>query len=201
MAGSLIRFARLFGALALLLPSGYARAQSPVRQGDVILLHFLRERLLSDSVVVDSRGEAVFPKLGVMQVSDFTIRELQDTLMVRYREYLREPELQVSVLRRVVVNGEVRMPGVYHIDASSTVRDVIARAGGPTDAANRKKVFVIRDGIQLAATGWDREVTPTTDLRSGDHLMVGRKNWLVMNAFPAISTAISVTSFVIFLTR
>src|SRR5687768_17390157 len=160
MAGSLFRSPRLVGALALLLPlmpisavsaqttlaAAQRVAESPVRQGDVILLHFLRERQMSDSVVVDARGEAVFPKLGTMQVSTLTIGGLQDTLLIRYREYLREPELQVSVLRRVVVNGEVRMPGVYHIDAASTVRDVLARAGGPTDAANKKKVAIIRAG-------------------------------------------------------
>lgn len=213
MAVSLSRFARA-GALALLFPAfaGTASAQgsleaaervaqNQVRTGDVIILRFLRERMLSDSVVVSVRGEAVFPKLGVMQVSRFTISELQDTLLARYAEYLRQPELQVMVLRRVVVNGEVRMPGVYHIDATSTVRDVIARAGGPTEAANRKNVRIVREGQQISARGWDQDVTNAMDLRSGDQLIVGRKNWLVMNAFPAISTAISVTSFVIFLTR
>lgn len=209
-----LRFAR-HGALALLflaLAAGSVSAQGStdaavrvaqnrVSTGDVIILHFLRERMLSDSVVVNARGEAVFPKLGVMNVSRFTIAELQDTLLGRYAEYLRQPELQVIVLRRVVVNGEVRMPGVYHIDASSTVRDVIARAGGPTEAANRKNVKIIRDGEEISARGWDQDVTNAMDLRSGDQLIVGRKNWLVMNAFPAISTAISVTSFVIFLTR
>lgn len=213
MAGSLFRFARL-GALALLFPAfaGTALAQgsldaaervtqNQVRTGDVIILRFLRERMLSDSVVVNARGEAVFPKLGVINVARFTIGQLQDSLLARYAEYLRQPELQVMVLRRVVVNGEVRMPGVYHIDASSTVRDVIARAGGPTEAANRKNVRVIRDGEQISARGWDQDVTNAMDLRSGDQLIVGRKNWLVLNAFPAISTAISLTSFVILLTR
>ena len=214
MAGSLSRITRL-GVLALLfsLPAaGGALAQgaqdaservtqSRVSTGDVIILHFLRERTLSDSVVVDARGNAVFPKLGVINVARFTIGELQDSLLGRYAEYLRQPEMQVMVLRRVVVNGEVRMPGVYHIDASSTVRDVIARAGGPTEAANRKNVKIIRDGQQISARGWDQDVTNAMDLRSGDQLIVGRKNWLVINAFPAISTAISLTSFVILLTR
>jgi protein involved in polysaccharide export with SLBB domain len=218
MAGhlfGLVRAHAFLGALALLFSASFAGAagaqgsadaaervaQSQVSSGDVIVLRFLRERMLSDSVVVNVRGEAVFPKLGVMNVSRFTIAQLQDTLLARYAEYLRQPELQVMVLRRVVVNGEVRMPGVYHIDASSTVRDVLARAGGPTESANRKKVFIVRDGERISAQGWERDVTPAMDLRSGDQLMIGRKNWLVMNAFPVISTAISVTSFVIFLTN
>ena len=216
MAGSPFGLTRAFalrGALALLFSATFAGvagaqgsadaaervAQNRVSGGDVIILHFLRERMLSDSVVVNARGEAVFPKLGVMNVSRFTIAQLQDTLLARYAEYLRQPELQVMVLRRVVVNGEVRMPGVYHIDASSTVRDVIARAGGTTEAANRKKVDIVRDGERISARGWDQNVTPAMDLRTGDQLFVGRKNWLVINAFPVISTAISVTTFVIWL--
>jgi protein involved in polysaccharide export with SLBB domain len=214
MAGSKSRFPRaLAGVLALLFSAAIAgtagaqgsngaaerTAQNQVSVGDVIVLHFLRERLLSDSVVVNANGETVFPKLGVMNVTRFTIGQLQDTLQARYAEYLRQPELQVMVMRRVVVNGDVRMPGVYHIDASSTVRDLIARAGGTTDAANRKKVHIVRDGKSISARGWDENVTPAMDLRTGDQVFVGRKNWLVMNAFPVISTAISVTTFVIWL--
>jgi protein involved in polysaccharide export with SLBB domain len=213
MAGSIFPIARAC-AFALLLPviaagSAFAQAsvetaervaQNQVRTGDVIILHFLRERQLSDSVIVDVRGDAVFPKLGAMNVSRFTIGDLQDTLVARYAVYLRQPELQVMVMRRVVVNGEVRMPGVYHIDAASGVRDVIARAGGTTEAANRKKVHVIREGQRISVRGWDYEgLTAAMDLRSGDQLVVGRKNWLTLNAFPAISTLISVTTFAIFI--
>lgn len=178
-------------------------AATRLRPGDRIELHFLRERDLSGGVTVSERGETTFPKLGVMRVDALTIGELKDTLRVRYSEYLRSPEFEVSVLRRVVVNGEVKVPNVYMVDVNSTVRDVIARAGGLTEMGSRSRVSIVRGNERIDAKGWDREVTSgsTTDLQSGDQVVVGRKNWLVVNAIPAISTAVLLGSFVLTVAR
>jgi protein involved in polysaccharide export with SLBB domain len=165
--------------------------------GDQIALNFLRDRELSATVQVNDRGEAVFPKIGIMRVTDMTIGELRDTLRVRYAEFLRLPEFEVAVLRRVVVNGEVRVPNVYMVDVASTVRDVIARAGGVTESGNRNNVVIIRGGERIKAKGWDGANAPITDVQSGDQIIVGRKNWLIMNALPVISTGVLVASFVI----
>jgi protein involved in polysaccharide export with SLBB domain len=97
----------------------------------------------------------------------------------------------------VVVNGEVRVPNVYMVDVASTVRDVIARAGGVTESGNRNNVVIIRGGERIKAKGWDGANAPITDVQSGDQIIVGRKNWLIMNALPVISTGVLVASFVI----
>lgn len=172
-------------------------ASARVQPGDRIILRFLRDRELSDSLVVNERGESAFPKIGVLRVSDMTISELQDTLRTRYSEFLRLPEFQIAVLRRIVVNGEVRMPNVLLVDGSFTVRDVIARAGGITESGDRKKVAIIRDGQRISVKDWDRSQGSEIDLRSGDQVLVGRKNWLVMNALSVVSTGVLVASFVI----
>lgn len=172
-------------------------ASATLRTGDRVVLHFLRERELSGEVTVNERGEAPFPKIGLMRVTDMSIAQLQDTLRARYAEFLRVPELEIAVLRRIVVNGEVRIPNVYMVDGASTVRDVIARAGGLTDAGSRGKVAIIRDGVRIPVKGWERDVGPSSDLRSGDQVIVGRKSWFTMNALSVISTGVLVTSFVI----
>ena len=163
----------------------------------MIVLHFPRERLLSDSIFVDERGQGAFPKLGLVDVSTITIGALLDMLRSRYSEFFRLPEFQIAVLRRVTVNGEVRAPNVYLVDAASTVRDVIARAGGVLETGNRSNVAILRDGQSIPVQGWDRDTGPSMDLQSGDLISVGRKNWFVLNAFGAISTAVLETSFVI----
>jgi len=172
-------------------------ASAQLRPGDRIELQFRRDRELNSSIIVDERGEAVFPKLGVLDVGDVTIAGLQDTLRTRYAEYLRHPELEVSVLRRVVVNGEVRAPNVYMLDvASSGVRDAIARAGGLLETSNRKKVYVVRDGERVHVKNWENSRGPETDLQSGDQIIVGRKNWLTLNALPVISTSVIVIGLI-----
>ena len=172
-------------------------AAARVRPGDRVALHFLRDRELSGEVSVNERGEAPFPKIGLMRVTDMTIAQLQDSLRVRYAEYLRAPEIEIAVLRRIVVNGEVKLPNVYMVDGTSTVRDVIARAGGVTESGDRDKVSIMRNGERIRVKGWDRDAGPGTDLQSGDQVVVERKSWLEMNLLSVVSTGILVASFVI----
>ena len=167
-----------------------------LRPGDRIELQFRRDRELSGGVNVSERGEAVFPKLGTIDVSRITIAALQDTLRTRYAEYLRTPELEVTVLRRIVVNGEVRMPNVYMVDLNSSVRDAIARAGGVLETGSKGKVSIVRDGQERRVKDWDRVQGPETDLLSGDQIVVGRKSWLTLNALPVISTSVIVIGLI-----
>ena len=202
---SLVRFSSLVAAL---LSASNLHAQSGVegtaqraavaalRPGDRIELQFRRDRELSGAVNVNERGEAVFPKLGTIDVTRVTIGTLPDTLRARYSEYLRSPELEVTVLRRIVVNGEVRMPNVYMVDVTSGVRDAIARAGGLLETASKSKVSIIRDGTERRVRDWDRSQGPETDLQSGDQVVVGRKNWLTLNALPVISTSVIVVGLI-----
>jgi protein involved in polysaccharide export with SLBB domain len=171
--------------------------ETRVRPGDQIALNFLRDRELSGTMTVNERGEAAFPKLGMFQVTHLTIAQLQDTLRARYAQYLRTPEFEITVLRRVAVNGEVRAPNVYLVDPATTLRDVIARAGGLTEFGSRGKVAVLRGQQHIPVKDWDREAGGTFALESGDQVLVGRKNWFVINALSTISTAVLVASFVI----
>ena len=171
-------------------------ASAFLRPGDRIEVQFRRDRELNSSVSVSERGEAVFPKLGTIDVSRVSIGGLQDTLRQRYQVYLRSPELEVTVLRRVVVNGEVRMPNVYMLDVTSGVREAIARAGGLLETANKKNVTVIRSGKRNKVKNWDSSNGPETDVQSGDQIVVGRKSWLVLNALPVISTSVIVIGLI-----
>jgi protein involved in polysaccharide export with SLBB domain len=165
-------------------------ASSLVRPGDQIALRFLREPQMSATVGVNERGDAPFPKLGMLHVAELTISQVEDTLRSRYAEYLRAPELDIAVLRRVTVNGEVKVPNVYMVDINSTVRDAIAKAGGITENGSSGRVAIVRDGRRTSAKGWEREQGTRMDLQSGDQVLVGRKPWVVINFFSVVSTAV-----------
>jgi protein involved in polysaccharide export with SLBB domain len=171
-------------------------ARALLRPGDQIELQFRRDRELNASIMVNERGEAVFPKLGAVTVSTITIGALKDTLLTRYSVYLREPEMDVTVLRRVTVNGEVKLPNVYMVDVTSSVRDAIARAGGLLESASRRSVVIMRGNERIKVPNWDRSQGPETDLVSGDQIVVGRKNWFVINALPVISTSVIVIGLI-----
>lgn len=161
-----------------------------VAVGDRIRIKVWREPTFSDSsLTVDSRGEVVLPRVGPVTVAGTTIGSLQDTLRARYAVYLRDPVVTVIVYRRIGVQGEVRVPGLYYVDATMTLRDVIAQSGGLTDAANTSDIEVVRDGRRLELDARPSEQrSALTELRSGDAVVVGRTSWLSRNALAVAST-------------
>jgi protein involved in polysaccharide export with SLBB domain len=171
-------------------------ADQRLRPGDAIQVQFPQDRELNTSVVVNELGQAVFPKLGSIDVTQLTIGGLPDTLRSRYAAYLRDPSLDVAVLRRVTVNGEVRLPSVYMLEVTSTVRDAIARAGGLSETAKRNDVVIVRGSERIHVSDWQTSTGPVADLLSGDQVIVGRKSWLELNALSVISTSVIVVGLI-----
>lgn len=172
-----------------------------VQPGDRVAVKVYREPGLSDDVMVNERGDIVLPKVGTIHAASVTIRALEDTLRRRFAVYLREPDISITVLRRVVVNGEVRRPDVYFVDLSSTLRDVIARAGGITEIGNPSRVAIIRGGVTIPAPRWQDDTSRAADLQSGDQVFVGMRSWFERNAFAIASTGVLVASFIISVMR
>jgi protein involved in polysaccharide export with SLBB domain len=176
--------------------SARAAAARP-EPGDRLVLKVWREPLLRDTALIDERGEVILPKIGSIDVTGHTIATLQDTIRARYARYLRDPGIDVQVLRRVAVNGEVRRPNVYHLDLTMTLRDVIAHAGGITDNGNHKSVWLVRNGVRSRVANWDNDDTVASDLKSGDQVVVGRRSWIHQNAISVATVGVMLTSIVI----
>jgi polysaccharide export outer membrane protein len=163
-------------------------ATVPVAIGDRVRVKVWREPQYSDEFTVDVNGSIALPRLGQVRVAGLTLGPLQDTVRVRFAEYLRDPVVTVTVLRRVGLQGEVRAPGLYFVEPTTTLRDVIAQGGGLTEAANPSQVDVVREGRQLSLVGRRGKAASVTDLRSGDAIVVGRRSWLSRNALAVVST-------------
>src|SRR5437868_492947 len=127
------------------VPDFVRRAASAHPQpGDRVWFHVWREPKLSDTVMVDERGDVMLPKVGIVNASGLTIGAFRDTVRARIAEFLRDSPIELVVLRRVSVNGQVAKPNVYYVDVTTTVHDVIAHAGGVTEVGNANGVGVIR---------------------------------------------------------
>jgi protein involved in polysaccharide export with SLBB domain len=187
------QMARVSAQLEDTIPDFVLRAVTAhPRPGDRVWFHVWREPKLSDTVMVDERGDVMLPKVGIVNASALTIGAFRDTVRARIAEFLRDSPIELVVLRRVAVNGEVARPNVYFVDVTTTVRDVIARAGGLNEAGNTNNVVVIRDGQRIPVHDWQRDRSTNSDLRSGDQVVVGRKSWLSMNMLPALSVTTGV---------
>lgn len=172
-----------------------------VQAGDRIVVKVYREPTLSDTVMVNPRGEIVLAKLGSVGAARMTIRELDDTLRARYAKFLRDPAIDVNVLRKVVVNGEVTKSGVYYVDLTSTLRDVIAIAGGITNDGDAGRVSIVRGSQRVAVPNWEDDVSLASDLSSGDQIVVGKRSWISRNAIAAAGSAAMLASVLITIFR
>ncbi len=168
-----------------------------VYPGDQIVLKIWREPEMSGEFIVDTRGEVVLPRLGRVQVMGRSALALQDSLRAEFSRYLREPSVDIAVLRRVGVQGEVRKPDLYMVDLTMTLRDVISQAGGITETGNPRRITIVRDGEEIRLGKGDGARFSATELRSGDQVVVGRRSWFEINSLAIASTAAVVVSVIV----
>src|SRR5437868_6312493 len=103
-------------------PASVAPQLSAIGAGDKVLLRVWREPTWSDSLLVGPDGDLVLPRIGRYHAAGMDQVALRDTIQRRLATYLRDPSVDIVVLRRVAVLGAVRKPDVYYVDAVSTLR-------------------------------------------------------------------------------
>ena len=166
-----------------------------LRSGDLIRLKIWREPDLSGDFQIDEQGVAVFPKIGVVQVTALTSDSLKRFLVGTFSLYLRNPSIDVILLRRINVLGSVQTPGLYPVDPTMTIADVIALAGGATSDGRPNKVELIRGGKHIAAGMNEQTRVADTPIRSGDQLYVPQRTWISRNGW-LIGSALTATAVI-----
>jgi polysaccharide export outer membrane protein len=152
-----------------------------VRPGDVVNVWIWRERDLSGEFPVDARGRVVLPMLGEVVAAGLSADALADEVRGGYRRFLNNPSIQVTVLRRVAVQGAVARPGLYPVDATVTVGNVIALAGGISPSGDARKLMLRRDGQVVMTSLGQSAVLERSPVQSGDEIYVPEKPWLARN--------------------
>lgn len=196
--------AGLLFALATLAASG---AQEPATAqagdsmgsllpGDVVDIDIWQEETLSGQFTVDESGTVVLPLVGERNVVGVSPRDLREQLAAAYAVYLNNPSINVKLLRRITVSGEVRVPGLYTVDATVSIADLIARAGGLNVDADAEKILLFRDGERLELDLNGATVVGEAGLRSGDRVSVGKRGWLGRN-LPSVVGIVSIISNVV----
>jgi len=147
----------------------------------LVRLKIWREPDLSGDYRVDENGVAIFPKIGPLPVSRLSTDSLKSLLVAKYTLYLQNPSVEVTFLRRINVLGEVRSPGLYDVDPTMTVADVVAMAGGVTPDGNSKKIELLRHGQGGSTRISNQSRLADSPLRSGDQLRVPQRSWLSRN--------------------
>jgi polysaccharide export outer membrane protein len=116
---------------------------------DVLAINVWREPELSvKEIIVRPDGKISIPLIGDIQASGFTPKQLQERITEKLKEFVASPSVTVVVLKiasqSVSIVGQVAKPGVYYLGSPLTVLELLARAGGFREEANKKKISIVR---------------------------------------------------------
>jgi polysaccharide export outer membrane protein len=136
---------------------------------------------MSGDFAVDETGGVVLPRLGPMKVTDDSPESLKARLVKAYSAFLNHSSIDVTLLRRLQVLGAVRNPGLYPVDATMTVADALALAGGTTPQGHPDRVELVRNGERLEARLSRNTQLTGTQIRSGDQIFVPERSWISRN--------------------
>ena len=113
---------------------------------------------LSGTFDVSYTGVVKLPLIGEVEAAGYTAISFAEIVEERLEErYLQDADVSVLITpgtqQVVTVEGDVRKPGVFDMDAQMTLLNAIALGGGPADEALNAKVFIFRqmDGERMAA--------------------------------------------------
>ena len=171
-------------------PATKAAGNESLRPGDVLKLWIWREEEMSGSFPVPEDGVVVLPKIGARKVIGRAPAELKAEILAEYQKYLRNPSIEITFLRRVNVLGAVKEPGVYPVDETMTIANVLALAGGTTSQGKQDEVQLHREGKKLVTKITQQMRVADLPLQSGDQLYVPERSWAARNS-PLVAAFVS----------
>lgn len=172
-----------------------------LQPGDEIRLAVWREPDMNGQFLVDENGIATLPLLGDVRVTDIPLDSLRVRLLSDYRELLRNPSIQITPLRKVLVLGEVNAPGSYAVSPTASLLGVIAQAEGATEAGNPRNIQIMRDGEVFVKQAPPGSTLNALQIRSGDQIEVQPRSWLSRNRSFVVSLLLAIPSVVYTISR
>lgn len=116
---------------------------------DVLDVSVWKEQELTRTLQVRPDGKISMPLLGDVEAAGLTPSQLAQTVSDKLKRYLTAPQVTIILTQinsqRVYVTGEVTRPGAYPVLPGMTILQAITSAGGLTQFANAKKIFLMRD--------------------------------------------------------
>jgi polysaccharide biosynthesis/export protein len=155
--------------------------------GDVLQVDVWKEPDASTpSVTVRPDGRISLAMIGELRVAGLTPADLEAALIGKFGTLIRDARVTVTVRdinsQKVHLIGEVRREGTIRIVGPTTVLEALAEAGGITDYAKRRRIYILRivEGRQYSlpfdydAVVRGQRVEQNVLLQPGDTIVVPR---------------------------
>lgn len=176
----------LLASLVLALPMAAQDSEPPAAQsvltpGDSVRIVVWRKPEFSGDFVIGPDGSITHPLFRTVQVAGVPFATAETNLRRFLARFEENPQFVIEPLVRVAVSGEVSRPQVFAVRPETTIGEAVARAGGPTDEANRQRVRVLRTDANGRQHQFLVNITDpsagsgTTSVRSGDQIVVDER--------------------------
>jgi polysaccharide export outer membrane protein len=129
--------------------AGPASRSYVIGPSDVLTVTVWKEPTLSGNILVRPDGMITVSLIGDVQATGLTPLQLADQIAAKLKKYIQDPNVSVVVgeihSKVIYLLGEVGKKGPVEMTSGMTLLDAIAAAGGLTDYANAKKIYILRD--------------------------------------------------------
>ena len=194
-----MRFSRIlfFTALTILLtlnPSysqSYSEAEYRLNAGDAIRILIYDGSVVPENsryiyqfhnqeYILDGYGEIRLSSLGTLKIASKSVEEIQKLLENKFRSYAQEPHVVVIPMIKIVLRGEFGMSGMYRFSLNTSFWDVVATAGGVSNAYSLTNMYLERDGEILyqdfLEAFYKANSLHEMGIQSGDEIIAPRLN-------------------------
>lgn len=117
--------------------------------GDVLQISVWKEPEASTSVVVRPDGMITMPLLKEVMVAGLTPTQVEKVITEGLSKTITEPDVTVIVSginsKKIYAIGAVKREGPISYTYRMSIMQAISEAGGLTDYAKRRKIYVLRD--------------------------------------------------------
>jgi len=165
-----------------------------LRPGDVVKIQVFGHDELDGEYPVDENYVLLLPIIGEINVRDMSVIDLRRRIRAEFGQLYTQSYVSIIPLFRVAVLGEVNRPGLYSVDPTMTIYDVLATAGGASRDAKGGGTRLIRAGqtvqVPVDAEWLARATLRELGIRSGDQIVVPKK-FLTSNDWWVVLTAIN----------
>jgi len=120
-----------------------------IGSGDTLQIAIWKEPEASvPSVVVRPDGRITIPLIKEVEVAGLTPRQAEATITAGMGKFINDPNVTVVVAainsKKVYMIGAVKKEGTLPYTYGMTVMQALSEAGGLTDYAKRKKIYILR---------------------------------------------------------
>jgi polysaccharide export outer membrane protein len=176
-------------------------SNSFLKPGDSVRVKIWRGGDLGGDYSVDEDGKLSLPLIGIIEVEEISTDSLKILLVEEYSRFLKDPYITVVPLFRINVMGEVVNPGLYPVDATLSLSDILALAGGAKDSGDINKVKVVQDG-QVVTKNLKKELEGDAPIekfgiQSGDQIVIGKKGGFSVRDWTLIVSMVTATALVV----